>query len=273
MMYPPGHPYHLEGIGSHEDLQAATLDTVTQFYADWYMPNNATLCVSGDFDPKTIRQKIHTYFASIPAQQPLERRNAVEQETPYTSEVTLYDQVQIPAVVIAWHTPKYFAPGDAELDIIAQTLAGDNDGRLISRFILEEERVQEAYAYQYSHQKGSLFVIQVFVRPGNDLRQIVDDIHAEISSISNGTQPFTEEDLRLSMKDLEMSFYSGLESNLARAETLHSIKHHTGSTENLHMLLSRYQDIQLQDLQHTVRQFLSPDKAGVIYVYPQGEEQ
>ena len=122
MVYPPGHPI-LEGIGSHKDLQAATLNTVTQFYADWYMPNNAPLCVSGDLDPKTIKQKIHTYFASIPAQQPPPRPDAVEQSKAHTPEVTLYDQIQIPAVVLAWHTPKYFAPGDAELDI-AKTLAG-----------------------------------------------------------------------------------------------------------------------------------------------------
>ena len=65
MMYPPSHPYHLEGIGSHEDLQAATLQTVTQFYEEWYMPNNATLCVSGDFDPETIKKSIETYFGPL----------------------------------------------------------------------------------------------------------------------------------------------------------------------------------------------------------------
>ena len=273
MMYPPGHPYHLEGIGSHEDLEAATLNTVTQFYSDWYMPNNATLCVSGDFDPNTIEEKIETYFSPIPAQKLPKRFVAEEQQQPHTPEVTLYDQIQIPAVVLAWHSPKYLSPGDAELDVVSQVLAGGNDGRLIPKFVLEEERVQEMHVFQYSHQKGSLFIMQVFVRPGNDLQKLVADIHAEIAIIADQSNPITEEDLRLSVKDLEMNFYSGLESNLARAEKLQSLKHHTGSTSNIQMLLSRYQDIQLQDVHTTIQKYLSPEKAGVIYVYPKGEEQ
>ena len=67
MLYPPTHPYHLEGIGSHEDLLAASLDHVQTFYRSWYAPNNASLVVAGDFEPEQVRQWIEELYGHIPA--------------------------------------------------------------------------------------------------------------------------------------------------------------------------------------------------------------
>ena len=268
MMYPPKHPYHLEGIGSHEDLLAATMDTVTNFYSSWYMPNNATLCVSGDFDPQQVKQTIKTYFAPIQAQEAPKREAVPIIDTPHVFEKTIYDMVQIPAVVLTWHSPAYLQKGDAELDLLSSMLAGSEDSRFHEKFILDEERVQEFEIYQYSHQEGSLFILIAYARPETDIRMLAHDIKSEITAITEG-KPLQEKELSLSIKDMEMRWYQNLESNLDRAEQLQSLFYHTKNTEGFSLLFDRYKNLNVSDIQTAVHTYLSPAKASVLYVLPQ----
>jgi zinc protease len=268
MMYPQGHSYHLEGIGSHEDLEAATLDTVENFYTNWYMPNNATLCVSGDFDATEIKGRIDTYFSPINAQPTPERVPVSIEDTPNVFEKTIYDQVQLPAVVLTWHSPPYLKSGDAELDILSAILSGSEDGRLNQKFIHEQKRVQEFETFQYSSQEGSLFIIMAFTRPDTDVKKLVHDIKTEVSAIANQNRPLSEQELSLSLKDIEMRWYQNLESNLDRAEQLQSLKYHTGSTDDFDLLLQRYQDLSIKSIEESIKKYLSPQKASVLYVLP-----
>ena len=272
MMYPPGHPYHLEGIGSHEDLQAATLDTVTQFYQDWYMPNNATLCVAGDIDIAQTKSMIETYFGAIPVQQRTQAISAPIQEKPFLFEKIIYDHVHIPAITIAWHTPAYLKKGDAELDILANILAGANDSRFPQKWIQESTLVQEFEVFQLSNQHGSLFVVQAFVRPDVELSALARELKADIEAIGNGTQPILGEEIKRAVNDWKMHFYNNLESNLNTAEALQSLYFHTKETSNFSYLISRYQTVIPQDIEKTIQQHLSPQKAAVLYVLPKEKE-
>lgn len=271
MMYPPSHPYHLEGIGSHEDLQAATLQTVTQFYEEWYMPNNATLCVSGDFDPETIKKSIETYFGPLSSRTSPVKKEAPIQTEPYVFEKTITDHIQLPAVVLAWHSPAYLKPGDAELDILSTLLSGGQDARLTKKFIHDLELVQEFDVFQYSHQKGSLFIIGAYARPETNLRDLVHALKEELADIASGRNPIQEQELTLSIKDMEMRWYDGLESNLDRAEQLQSLFFHTQQTTGLEKTLQRYQEIDIQSLTNTITTYLKPEQASVLYVLPKEE--
>jgi len=271
MMYPPSHPYHLEGIGSHEDLQAATLKTVTQFYEEWYMPNNATLCVSGDFDPATIKKSIERYFGPLLAGPTPVKKEAPIQTEPHIFEKTITDHIQLPAVVLSWHSPAYLSPGDAELDILSSLLSGGQDARLTKKFIHDLELVQEFDVFQYSHQKGSLFIIGAYARPDTNLRDLVHAIKEELSDITSERNPIKEQELALSIKDMEMRWYDGLESNLDRAEQIQSLFFHTQSTTGLQKTLQRYKDISLKSLNDTIKTHLKPEQASVLYVLPKEE--
>ena len=272
MMYPPGHPYHLDGIGSHEDLQAASMETVTQFYKDWYMPNNAALCISGDFNAEEIKPIIQQYFEGIPAQVKAQEPPTPTIDKPFLFEQTLTDHVQLPLLTLAWHSPAYLQKGDAELDLLAQILAGSHDSRLSQKWIQENTVVQEFEAFQLSNQHGSLFILQAYTRPDVDLRLLAQELKADVASIANGNQPLHKKELLLSQNDWEMHFYAQLESNLSTAETVQSLLFHTGQSHNVEQLLSRYKSITTQDIESTVQQYLSPDKAAVLYLLPQEQQ-
>ena len=173
--------------------------------------------------------------------------------------------------MLTWHSPAYLKPGDAELDILSTLLAGGQDGRLTRKFIHEQEVVQEFDVFQYSHQKGSLFIIAAYARPGTNLRDLAYEVKQELSAIASGLNPIQAKELELSKKDMEMRWYDGLESNLDRAEQIQSLFFHTNRTSGLEDTLQRYKNIDLRSITETIQQYLKPNTASVLYVLPKEE--
>src|SRR5512144_2571877 len=122
-LYDPQFPYHWLPIGAAKDIEAATLADVREFFQRWYGPGNASLAIAGDFDPKEARRLVEKWFGGIPASRPPEPR--YPDLAPLTTEkrVRLEDNVELPRVYVAWQTPKYFAPGDAALDMLGSILS------------------------------------------------------------------------------------------------------------------------------------------------------
>jgi predicted Zn-dependent peptidase len=113
LMYPPEHPYHHTVIGSHEDLEAATVRDVKDFFAAYYVPNNASLVVAGDFDSSQIKPLIAKLFGTLPRSGTPAHSKAEPASLSEVRRVTYTDTVQFPRTTIVYHSPAQFAPGDA----------------------------------------------------------------------------------------------------------------------------------------------------------------
>ena len=156
LMYPEGHPYHIPVIGTHEDLVAATVDDVKGFFATWYVPNNCSLVVAGDFDPASTKKLIASLFGSLPKKPEPPHRDAAPVRLEKKKEKTLTDaNVQFPRVSMVWHSPKAMAPGDAECDIIGKILSDGIISRLQKRLIYDETLANSVMAFQQSQRLGS----------------------------------------------------------------------------------------------------------------------
>src|SRR5690606_3355200 len=106
--------------GSHEDLEAATVEDVKGFFDQWYVPANTSLVVAGDFDPKKVRELVSRYFGSLPkAPAPAVTKPTVKAKLEGVVRETLEDNVSLPKVVMAWLSPAAYQGGDAELDILS----------------------------------------------------------------------------------------------------------------------------------------------------------
>src|SRR5262247_463911 len=123
-LYPKGHPYYGNVIGSHEDIQAVKLDDVRRFFKQYYSPNNASLAIVGDFDPAQAKQLVEKYFSTL-------KRGAdvppIKAETPkITAErrKVVKARVELPRVYMAWITAPILKPGDADADIASTVLGG-----------------------------------------------------------------------------------------------------------------------------------------------------
>jgi len=132
-MYPAAHPYHHPVIGSHADLEAASLDDVKGFFESWYVPANASLVVAGDFDPAVVRPMIEGWFGALPAKAVPPPPAPVPARLEREVRRVLVDQVELPRLVLAWHAPPAYAPGAAELELLAAVLAEGASSRLDRR--------------------------------------------------------------------------------------------------------------------------------------------
>ena len=177
-LYPKGHPYHHSTIGSMNDLNAASLEDVKQWFRAWYGPNNAVLVLAGDIDVATAKEKVTRYFGDIPAGPTLERIPAGPVQDRQTTRATMSDKVPQPRIYRAWSVAPY---GDADLDrlqLVAQVLGGSKSSRLDRRLVHEEKLVDKVSAFVYPFELASTFYITADVRQGVDpakVEKIIDE--------------------------------------------------------------------------------------------------
>ncbi|MCK6507665.1 insulinase family protein [Myxococcota bacterium] len=246
-MFPEGHPYAHSVIGTHEDLQAATVDDVTGFFRTWYVPSNASLVVAGDFEPDAVRAMIQDLYGALPAATVPARALPPAQDLPVTPVVETTDQVQLPATMLSWHTAKALSDEDAAMDLLATVLAGGRSSRLYTRLVHEEGLVTEIDAYQMSSQLGSIFQVFALANPDVDLLAVEDVVQAEIDRLAQ--EGPTAAELERARNQVELSMIRGLENLQDRAESLNRYQALTGTPDFLAQDLARYRNRTAADLQ------------------------
>jgi len=273
MLFPQEHPYYMEGIGSHEDLLAATLDTVNNFYSDWYVPNNATLCVAGDFDPTHVKNRIEEWYGSLKPRSEITHQQVEIPQKPVVKEKTVTDNITLPALIMLWHSPLYYQEGDAEADSLSSVLSGQAKARLTAKLVYEEQSVQDVSVFQWSRMRGSVFVVYVDAKPESDLDKIQQIVQEELDAIANGEKPVTEQELKAIINNWEMGFLWGLEDVLQRAETLQSYAYYVGDPAYIQKDLKRYQNVSAESIQRLVAQYFTGEKSAILRVLPTEEKE
>src|SRR5262245_56110086 len=183
-LFPKGHPYYASVIGSHEDIQAAKLEDVKEFFRRYYAPNNASLAIVGDIDVAKTKALVEKYFGTIsrgPAVPP------VEAKTPaITAErrSVVKDKIELPKVYLDWLTPAIFQPGDAEADMTARILGGSKASRLYKALVYEKKIAQAVTAGQQSLVLGSVFQITATAKPGHTAEELEKAIDAELAAFA-----------------------------------------------------------------------------------------
>ncbi len=269
LMYPPGHPYHNTVIGSHEEIQAATVQDVKDFFTRYYVPNNASLVVAGDFDPKTIKPLIAKLFGTLPRGADPGHATAEPLRLGEVRRVTYYDQVQFAKVFFIYHSPALFKPGDAEMDLVAEILAGGKSSRLYKRLVYEDKLATDVSAVQQSQLLGSLFRIEVTARQGvslDKIESVVDEVLAEF--LKNG--PTTAE-LERDKAKFEYSNMTQLQSLLAKADKLNSYEAGYGEPNSFKRDLDRYRNATVASVRDVARRVLTPNARLMMRVLPEEE--
>jgi zinc protease len=177
------HPYHWLTIGSPDDLRAASLADVHDFFATYYHPANASLSMAGDIEPERAFELADRYFADLPAgalRPPVAAEPRLEGEV----RLVLEDRVELPRLYLAWHSPAMFAPGDADLDLAADLIAHGKTSRLYRSLVYERQIAADVVAYQHSREISGVFQIAATAAPGvrlDDLDAIVTETLNEIA--------------------------------------------------------------------------------------------
>jgi zinc protease len=273
-LWDPQFPYHWLPIGTHEDLTAATLADVKEFFRRWYGPENATLAIAGDFDPKEARALVEKWFGPIPAA-PVPERSAPK-PVPLAAEkrVTIEDDVQLPRVYVAWQTPPVFADGDAALDIAGSILSDGKSARLVKRLVMDERIAQSVSAGQASQKLASQFLVVATPKPGQSPEKLVAEIDEELARLA--AKPPSPQELQRAKNKAESSMVFALEpvgGFGGRAATLNHYWLLTGDPGFLPKDLARYRAVTPEAVQQAVAKYLRKDARVVLTVVPGKKEK
>ena len=266
-VFPDGHPYHHPTIGNHEDLEAASLDDVQAFFDTWYVPNNASLVICGDFEPGTAKELVETYFGEIPAGP--EPTHAVAPDYSMDEEVVVRqveDGVPHDKVWIAWPSPALYAPGDAELDLASSALSDGKEGRLTKALVMDEQIAKSVDAYQASLGLGSMYVIEATAAKGHTTDELVariDELVAEF--IEEGP---SAEDIAVGQTNYEVRFLNGLETVSAKANKLNSYYYFQGEPDWVQEDLQRYLDVTAEGVKAAAAETLGSPGRLVLHIGP-----
>jgi zinc protease len=273
-MYPPDHPYHWPTIGSMEDLSAASYQDVCDFFKKYYGPNNASLSIGGDIDPVKTRALVEKWFSDVPAGPPVPPPGAPVAFLGAEKRLVLEDKVQLPRIYMVWHSPAIFTPGDAELDVVANVLAGGKNSRLYKRLVYELQIAQDVMAYQASAHLGSTFQIVATARTGHTLAEVEKVITEELQRLLlDGVE---KRELERAVNQYEANFLRRLESVGGfggKVDQLNNYLTETGNPDYFNEDLARYKALDPGDVRSAAQTFLHEDNRVVLSVVPKGKTE
>ena len=268
-LFPKGHPYHGVVIGSHEDIQAAKLDDVREFFKQYYAPNNATLAIAGDIDKAATKKLIEKYFGTLkrgPAVPPVKVDPPV-----ITAEKRLVveDRVELPRLYMAWITPAFFKEGDADADIASGVLGQGRSSRLYKKLVYEKQIAQSVNAYQYSTLLGSIFGIEATARPGQTLQDLEAVINEELEALRTKGPVAAEIDRVRNV--IETRMFSGLQlvgGFGGVADQLNLYNHYLGTPDYLAQDVARRRRVTPDTIRQFAQQYLRPNARVVVHGVP-----
>ena len=184
-LHGPEHPYRWPVIGWPDDVRAATLDDVREFFATYYHPANASLAIAGDVDPEDAVRAAREHFEEIPAgPAPPAVAAAPPPAGGGPGALWLEDRVEAPRLYLGWLTPRLFGPRDAELDLAAAVLAGGKSSRLYRALLLDRRLATDVTAHQHSLEISGHFTVAATAAPGRTLAELETVIDAEIARLA-----------------------------------------------------------------------------------------
>jgi zinc protease len=268
-LYPKGHPYSWSVIGSMEDLSAASLDDVKNFFRTYYAPNNATLTIAGDFNPAEAKRLVALYFGGIPRGPAMPARPSVAPVTlAKDTFLVLEDRVQLPRAFYDWPTVKIYDKDDAALDVLASVLASGKNSRLYKRLVFDMQVAQQVFASQQSSKLAGRFEIDITPKPGQSLAAIDKIVQEELQKVMN--EPVTDRELQRVKNSYRASFLNRLSGVLGKSEILNSYNYMAGNPDYVQQDAARYEKVTRADVQRVAKQYLGKHKV-VLTVVPEGK--
>jgi predicted Zn-dependent peptidase len=270
-LFPPGHPYHHPTIGSMDDLDAASLEDVREFFRTYYAPNNATLAVVGDVEPKQVRQWAERYFGPIPANPSIPPLGDLSLPPTLGGEVreTVRDRVPLPRVYFGFRAPVFGDPRLDALDIASQILAGGKGSRLHRRLVRDERLAQDVALVALGFIGGaSMAAGWATVRPGVEIAAVEAAFEEELDRL--GREAVSQDELARAMALVEADELGALQRVDERADRLAMYATLFDDPGLINSMLARYQAVTPAAIRSVAREIFVRDNRVVMTYVPDG---
>ena len=272
LVFPPSHPFQHSLIGSMEDLSAASLDDIAQFFATYYTPDNAVLSVAGDFDSKEALATIREYFSPVPkgkGKPPLPPMSLPPVFGSRLREV-VPDNVSLPRLFMAFRSP-VFGSEEYYAASVAAALLGMRKGSRLQRALVRERQIAaDAGAFTFDLAKASdLLVVDVTARPEIAVGQLEEEVEREIDVLYR--DGVSDEEVQRAIALIETDLVASLQSAGERADRLSMFATYFGQPELVNEQADRYRHVTVQRVNELVSErFGENNRASLIYVPREG---
>jgi zinc protease len=263
------HPYKHPTIGSMKDLEAASIEDVRDFFRTYYVPNNATLVLVGDFDTKEATALVQQYLGRIPkSARPVPRD--IPQEPPQTKErrVRLDENWPLPVVVVAYHITFDGNPDSYPLHIASKVLSDGESSRIYRKLVYETQLALAAFGGGNIIEDPNLFFAVAIVQPGQKPEDAINALIAELDKLR--TQPISDAELQQAKNQWTRDYILSRESNKEKASQLgHAVVIHN-DVKTADGEFDIFMNTTAADVQRVAQTYFKPENRLVLTIMPRG---
>lgn len=264
--FPQRHPYSWTVIGEFDDIKSATVEDVKEFYRNYYVPSNATLCIAGDFDPKEVKALIEKYFAEIPSH-PVDKPAVWDVKLDETKQLYYEDQfAKMPAVNIAWSAVAEGHEDEAAIDAFCD-LFGRGKNSPLYKNIVEKNLAPRVSAGNRARESAGQITINTTAYPGVDIDLIMAAIEQAMADFeANGVD---EEELASLKAENETSAYRRLGSVLGKAQMLARSKEFYGKADKFIDDIEAFNKVTAEDVMRVYNKYVKGKNYVAVVAVPE----
>jgi zinc protease len=262
------HPYKIDTIGSMADLDAATIQDVRDFHSLYYVPNNATLVIAGDFNPDQVIHWAEQYFGPIPQGKPIPRDRPKEPaQTAARRAVDYHPNTPLPAVVITSHVPQAGHPDTYALQVASNILSAGDSSRLYKRLVYEKQIAVAAGGDAIVLEDPGVFFFYAILQGGQKPDDGEKELIAEADRLRD--QPVSETELVKAKNQLISGLVFGRQTDQDKADAIGYSKVILGDTTYVNRQLAEFQKVTAADVQRVAKTYFTPENRTVVYMLPE----
>lgn len=270
LLYPEGHPYNWQVIGSLEDLKNATLEDVRNFYKKWYGPNNATMVIAGDFDKNEVKKLVEKYFGEIKRGPEVEKPKPMPVSLSETKRAFHEDNfARSPELNMVFPTVEQFNKDSYALDILAELLSDGKKAPLYKVIVEEKKLAPSVSAYQNSMEIAGSFRVRVRAFPDKNLTDVEKAIFEGFARFEK--DGFTDKDLSRIKAGLETQFYNGISSILGKSFQLAQYNEYAGSPDFITQDIQNTLDVTSDDVWRVYNTYIKGKHYVLTSFVPKGK--
>ncbi len=266
------HPYRWTTIGSLADLNKAQIDEFRHFYKTYYVPNNATLTIAGDIDKKQIKKWISKYFSTIPKGTiKMNRPTIVEPIKHKEIRDTIYDNVQLPGVMMGYHSPAQGTPDAYAVDMLAQILSQGKSSRMQKSIVDEQQKALFVGAFPFPSENPGLSLMFGITNVGVNPKDLEDAINTEVEKLQDSL--ITKKEFQKLRNQIENDMISQNAKVEGIAENLANYFVYYGDANLINTEINRYMKVTREDIQRVAKKYFRKDNRVVLYYLPKQKKE
>lgn len=265
------YPYRWTPIGKEQYIDMATLQEFMNFYKTFYVPNNAVLVIAGDINIEQTKTLISKYYADIPkGTKPIPRPTEVEPAQTAERRVKFYDNVQLPAVILAYHIPKQGTQDYYAVQMLTQLLSQGKSSRFEKEIVDNQQKAVQTASFDLGNEEPGLAIMLGIANMGVEASDLEKVMLAEIEKVKK--VGITDDEYTKLQNQAENDFIEQNQKDLGVATNLATYYTFQGNADLINTELDRYKKVSKDDIKRVANKYLTKENRLVVHYLPKSEE-